>query len=429
MNTLTKQIRSYLPLIAFFIGGMAYAQQPSLQYFRTNDKDGLNVFETPKENDVEFEGMKMWVGGDFAMVFQGLSQSNDGVAAGAPEELNELSSNFNLPAANLNLDIQFQEGLRLHLRTYLSSQHHTETYVKGGYLQIDNLDFIKTGFLSGLMEVATLRFGMDEINYGDTHFRRSDNARSIYNPFVGNYIMDAFTTEPFAEITIQKSGIIGVLGMTNGRLNQVPTPGDDGRVIYGKIGYDNGRDADVRFRITGSFYNSSKESTRDYLFNGDRAGSRFYKLLTSASVDSDFTPRFNPNFASNTSFQINPFVKVGGLEVFGIVERSSNNTEDESGNSIGGSFTQLSGEAIYRFGSTENFYLGGRYNSVSGDKSDAAETSKLSRIDIGGGWFMTKNILTKVQYMKQTYSGDGWNGSVGQGAEFDGVMIEAVIAF
>jgi len=117
------------------------------------------------------------------------------------------------------------------------------------------------------------------------------------------------------------------------------------------------------------------------------------------------------------------------LEFFGIVERATNGAEDESGNSVGGDFTQISGEALYRFGATENFYLGGRYNIVNGKSSDAAETRDLSRIDIGGGWFMTKNILTKVQYIKQTYSGDGWNGSVSQGAEFDGVMIEAVISF
>jgi hypothetical protein len=35
-------------LTALFLTGVvfAYAQQPALQYFRANDKDGLNVFET-----------------------------------------------------------------------------------------------------------------------------------------------------------------------------------------------------------------------------------------------------------------------------------------------------------------------------------------------------------------------------------------------
>ncbi|MDV7392919.1 hypothetical protein RZS08_16230, partial [Arthrospira platensis SPKY1] len=120
----------------------------------------------------------------------------------------------------MNLDVQLQDGVRMHLRTYLSSRHHTEAWVKGGHIQMDNLDFISEGFLSGLMKNARIRIGMDDINYGDSHFRRSDNARGIFNPFVGNYIMDSFTTEVFGEFTYLKDGFIGVLGVTNGKLNQ-----------------------------------------------------------------------------------------------------------------------------------------------------------------------------------------------------------------
>ena len=173
----------------------AYAQAlRDLQNYRAPGKDGLNVFEAPKDNNTRFDGLYVRGGGDFAIDFQGLSQSNDA------NDLVELANNLTLPSANLNLDVQVAQGMRMHLRTYLSSHHHNEAWVKGGYFQIDNLDFIKEGFLSSIMDVTRFRFGMDEINYGDTHFRRSDNAGAIYNPFVENYIMDSFTTEPFAEV-------------------------------------------------------------------------------------------------------------------------------------------------------------------------------------------------------------------------------------
>ncbi|WP_421877867.1 hypothetical protein [Marinoscillum sp.] len=390
-----------------------YAQQPAIQYFRPNNQNGLNVFETPKTTDVEFDGLKVRVGGDFALQFQGISQTNSG------DSLPELANNFNLPTANLNFDVQLADGLRLHMRTYLSSRHHTEAYVKGGYLQIDKLDFIKPGFLSGFMNVATLRFGMDQINYGDVQFRRSDNAMAIYNPFVGNYIMDNFTTEPFAELTIQNNGLIAVLGATNGRLNQSPTPGDDGFVIFGKLGYDKQINDDLRLRLTGSFYNSSDKSTRDYIYGGDRAGGRYYAVIEG----SDFSGRFNPRYGTLNAFQINPFVKFQGLEFFGVFEKMSNNAD------AGGSFTQLGAEALYRFGAEENFYLGGRYNAVSGEQVDGAATTKINRLNIGGGWFLTKNVLTKVEYVKQAYDGAAWDGTLYQGAEFDGLVIEAVIGF
>ena len=41
---------------------------------------------------------------------------------------------------------------------------------------------------------------------------------------------------------------------------------------------------------------------------------------------------------------------------------------------------------------------------------------------------MTKNILTKVEYVKQNYSSTGWTGVL-DGGQFNGLMIEATIAF
>jgi len=415
MKTLIIRFSVLISWMTFMLSGMMYAQQPEIGNYRSNDKLGVNVFEAPK-TDVEFTGLKLRVGGDFALQFQGLSHSNDG--AGDP--LGKVQSNFNLPAANLNFDVQLSKGIRMFLRTYLSSRHHTEAYVRGGYLQMDNLDFINDGFLSGFMEKATIRMGMDEINYGDAHFRRTDNASAIFNPFVGNYIMDAFTTEPFIEVLYRSNGFIGLIGFTNGRLNQSPKPGDNGYVTFGKVGYDNYATDEVRFRITGSFYTSTSNGTRDYLYGGDRAGARYYAIMEG----SDFSGRYNPRYASQTAFQINPFIKASGFEFFGIFEKVSNGDSD-----AGGGYTQLGMEALYRIGEEERFYIGGRFNSVSGTDNDAAADRKISRLNIGGGWFMTNNVVTKLEYVNQSYSGDAWNGSLYEGGGFNGIMIEAAISF
>jgi len=413
MKTITKHI-VVLAVMALMVVGNAVAQQVSgLQYYTAPGKALLNQFENPKTNTVEFEGLRVHVGGDFALQFQGISQTNSG------DSLAELGNNFNLPTANLNFDVQLAPGMRMHLRTYLSSRHHTEAYVKGGFLQIDQLDFVEEGFLSELMEVVSIKVGMDQINYGDAQFRRSDNATALYNPFVGNYIMDTFTTEPFMEVTYQSNGIIGVIGATNGRLNQSVTSTDDGFVLFGKVGYDSQINEDLRLRLTGSFYNSTDKGTRDYIYGGDRAGARYYKV----AEGSDFSGRYNPRFAYQTAFQINPFVKFQGLEFFGVYEMVN------SGADAGGGFTQIGAELIYRLGDDEDFFVGGRYNSVSGEQTDASQTREIDRINIGGGWFLTENVLTKIEYVKQTYGGNGFNGSLYQGAEFSGVTIEAVISF
>ena len=74
-------------------------------------------------------------------------------------------------------------------------------------------------------------------------------------------------------------------------------------------------------------------------------------------------------------------------------------------------------------------YLGGRFNSVKGEASDVALTTEVKRTNIGGGWFLTKNVLTKVEYVTQTYNGTGYDATKFQGAKFDGFVVEAVISF
>ena len=90
---------------------------------------------------------------------------------------------------------------------------------------------------------------------------------------------------------------------------------------------------------------------------------------------------------------------------------------------------------IYRFGKTENFYLGARYNKVTAEDSDAnnwdADNYKeinISRFQLGAGWFMTDNILMKLEYVNQKH--DDYNAtSQFSDGKFKGLMVEAAISF
>lgn len=417
--------------LCFFAFGLK-AQQPSLQYFRPNSQLGLNIFETGKADTLAFTGLKVRVGGDFAMQFQSINQSN------TANNLVELGSDFNLPTANLNLDVQLMNGVRMHLRTYLSASHHNEAWIKGGHLQIDKLDFVKPGFLEGLMDYTTITIGLDEFNYGDAHFRRTDNARAIYNPFIGNYIMDAFSTEAFGDVTFQKSGLLAVVGVTNGKLNQkviVNNQSDNKLSIYGKLGIDKQLSQDLRVRLTGSVYSNQGTTTGTWLYGGDRSGSRYYNVLHTLpdslgnSEGGEFEGRYNARFAKLTAIQINPFIKYKGLEFFGIYELANGSNEIPATADKEGAFTQLAAELVYRFGQDEKFYLAGRYNSVQGKtRESATDNLEINRLNIGGGWFLSKNIVTKLEYVNQQYTGNAWTGRFA-GAEFNGFNIEAAISF
>jgi hypothetical protein len=414
----------------------AYGQRADLQYYRQPGQQGVNVFETSKTDTVAYEGMALRLGGGFALQFQGLSQSN------SEGTLAELGKDFNLPTANLNIDAQLFDGVRMHLRTYLSARHHNESWVKGGHLQIDKLDFIRPGFMEGIMKYTTIRVGLDEFNYSDTHFRRSDNAQALYNPFVENFIMDAFSTEAFGEVTVQKSGFLAVIGLTNGKLNQnvvVTDKSDNKPSFFGKLGYDKQISDDLRLRLTGSWYINHGTTTGTYLYGGDRAGSRYYNVLqtkpdAAGVVQGAFADaRYNAKFLKINALQFNPFLKFKGLEFFGVYEVAdgSEDIKNTAGEVVdqAGKFTQVAGELLYRFGSEEKFYIGGRYNTVAGKNVDkATDELEIKRMNLVAGWFLTKNILAKVEYVDQRYTGNAWTGRFA-GAKFDGIVFEAVIGF
>ena len=413
----------FLVVVFVLITTVSYAQQPAIQYFRPNDRSGVNVYETGKEDTVAWDKLKIRLGGAFALQYQALDHEN------APNNLINLISNFNLPSANLDLDVQLYDGVRLHLRTYLSSRHHTETYVKGGYIQIDKLDFIKKDFLGDLMKKTTIKIGQMENNYGDTHFRRTDNAHALFNPFVGNYIMDSFTTEIGAEVYYQTNGWLAMVGITNGRLNQSVADTATRAAIIVKVGYDKQINEDLRVRLTGSMY-SVNNTSNTYLYGGDRAGSRYFKVMDIAGGSTnDFSGRINPGLKTDmNSIMINPFIKFKGLEFFGVFETTSG--YDKARDTFDGdrTWTQFAGELIYRFGGKEQFYGGARYNTVTGQlPGEESDKVTVDRFNIGGGWFMTKNILAKIEYVSQSYK-DYPPGQF-QDGKFDGLMIEAVIGF
>ncbi len=396
--------------------------QDFLQNFRPNGKAGLYIFETPKDDATSFDKMRVWIGGAYTIQYQSLNHEN------ANNDLAELGSNFNLGTGNLDLNIQLADGLRMHMRTYLSSKHHTEAWVKDGYIQMDKLDFIAPGFLSGFMKYATVKIGHMEINYGDNHFRRSDNGQALHNTFVGNYLMDAFSTEVAGELYLQSNGLIGMVGLSNGRLNQSVTNLTTKPALYGKVGYDKQVSEDLRVRLTGSFYSVMGETNRTYLYGGDRAGSRYYKLFTLADgTSNDFDGRINPGLNSKlTSFVVNPFIKFQGLEFMGTFENASGKAANDGDNTR--SWTQLGAELLYRFGTNENFYVAARYNSASGELAGSTDKVSVNRINVGAGWFLTENVLTKLEYVTQSYN-DYPAGDKYDGANFNGINIEAVVAF
>lgn len=458
-------IRSGLLMALVLLTGSMFAQYGEINYYRPYDKGGLNIFETSKESTVPYDGFKLHISGGFTQQYQNLSHSNTATAVlkdntltpttGDSVNINALYplvGGFNLATANLIIGAQLADGIYVNLENYMSARHHNEFWVKGGYIQIDKLPMF--GNPQWFTDNFTVKVGDMEVNYGDAHFYRTDNANGIYNPFVGENVMDAFATEVAGEFYYKPSnGIIAMLGLSGGLLNSDvkvfvdPNTGDTisrKPSIYGKLGYDKQLNDDLRVRLTASLYMNGGTS-RNTLYGGDRAGSRYYyagetsyymsgsTLTAATATNKAFSGRIDPGFTSKvTSIMINPFVKFHGLEVFATYEMSSGNASlSNTLDSTDRSFSQLAASVVYRFLKDEQVYVGARYNTVSGrlyGYDDTAGDITVNRMQIAAGWFPTENLLLKLEYVNEDYL-DFKTDDSRNGLNFKGVMVEASVGF
>ena len=424
-----------------------FVQKIGVQRMRPNDQRGINMFETPKKDLVPFTGLALEFGAAFTQQFQGLKHENSAVTmtpTGSTVNANALMPigwGFNNAVANAYINAQLAPGIRVAMTGYLSSRHHNETWVKDGFLLIDEspIDFAP---LNALMNYVTVKAGHFEINYGDTHFRRTDNGNAMYNPFVGNTILDAFTTEIGGEVYFRND--MGVIAMVSGLAGEskgmVTRPDDRSIAWVTKLGFDRQINKDLRVRLTGSTFNQPS-ATNNTLFAGDRAGSRYYMVLenTAATEAAQYSSGLvNPGFGDKLrSYSINPFIKYQGVEFFADITNAKGRKATETEYRDVG---QQSFEAVYRFGSNEKLFVGARHNTVDGTLNLTRPASNLgplmtvnqdinvSRQQFSAGWFITPALMVKGEYMTQKYS-DFPTWDLRNNGKINGFVIEGVVAF
>ena len=102
----------------------------TIQHYRPHDSRSINQFEPPKEPGAPYDGFVLSWGGGFTQQFQALHHSNNAtpVISGVPpvnqNQLKKIGAGFNNAAANMYMDAQLAEGIRVEMTTYLSSRHH-----------------------------------------------------------------------------------------------------------------------------------------------------------------------------------------------------------------------------------------------------------------------------------------------------------------
>ena len=452
--------------VAAFLPAVLTAQQPTVSNLRAYDKSGINVFEDPKDSASIFNGIKVKFGAGFTQQFQNLKHKNPGAfnnEAGSftngvsvpGNKLKPVTAGFQTAQANLYMDVQLADGIRLNITSYLSTKHHNETWVKGGYIQFDKLPF-KGQVWSDIMKVTTIKIGHFELDYGDEHFRRSDGGQALYNPFMEGNIMDEFATEIGGQVMVRKNGLFGIVGLSSGMIkgnvdSLYKSANPDNNLhkspsLLLKAGFDKQLADRIRVRVSGSYY-GNQSSGGNTLFGGDRSGSNYQFIMeqnsnnpastTGSGSPLAFSGRFNPGFSKKiNALMLNGFLKVQGLELFGTYETASGRTSKEENDRKA---NQYAIDGVYRFGTSENLFVGVRYNAVSARLADNtagtgsgaiayAGNVNVNRFATSAGWFLTKNILMKAEYVVQQYK-DFPGADYRAGGKFNGYVIEAIVGF
>lgn len=421
--------------IALSLAATAFAATSSfaqIQNVRPADSRGINVFENPKADTTTFKKITVGFGGAFEQDFQNLTHTNTAtpvlVAGVNKNALMPIGPGFNTAMANVDLNVQLAQGIRVNLITYLSTRHHNDTWVKGGYLSIDASP-VNIPMLNNVMKYTTLKIGQFDVDYGDAHYRRTDAGNGMYNPFIGNLIMDAFSTEIGATAYFRRDGFLAAAGFTQGTSDgQVQAPGQHQPAYVAKLGFDKQLSENLRVRLTGGMYTDAK-ATANVLYSGDRGGSHYFDVMeNTASTESGnaWSGNLQPGFSNRVaSYVVNPFVKYHGLEFFGNFETSTGGAATETTDRT---WRQNSGDFIYRFLPEEKAYIAYRYNKATGELVGNPVDANIVRQQFAAGFFITKNILTKVEYINQDYN-NFLATDIRNGGNFKGVMISGVVAF
>jgi len=259
------------------------------------------------------------------------------------------------------------------------------------------------------------------------HFRRSDNGQAMFNPLIGNLIMDAFTTEIGGEVYGRSKNWLSMIAVTGGEVRgTVLKPENRSPSVIGKLGYD-GNLGDARLRLTGSIY-TTHTSNNNTLYSGSRAGSRYYWVLENVSATENgnaWSGDLQPGFSRKvTAWVANPYIEWKGLELFGNIEQAKGRNGVETSDRT---WNQYAGEGVYRFLKNQ-LYVAGRYNVAKGRPVGFTDDVSIDRTEAGGGWFLTNNLEAKAEYVQQNYK-DYPITDIHHEGKFHGVMVEAVVSF
>lgn len=367
------------------------------------------------------------LGMDAVTVWQALEHEDE---AGT---LPDLESGFQAALGNFHLYAGLAEGIDVYAELYLSSKHHPgEVMDREGWVRIsklpDNWDLLG---LNPIFRHLDIKAGHFEVDFGNQHLYRSDNAQVQRNPLIGNPVVDPNVVEAGFELIGYAGNFYALAGLGSGVTVEDFQPGR-GYSRHLKLGVV---PRDSSYHVAASLYTVNhsgnpsgypNDGSAASLFSGNRSGSRYSGVIRAGSPDAG---QLNVGRGQDVlAWQLDAAYRGYPVALNGFVGWMED--ADLNGSAEGEpreSWTYYGADAKLDL-LFEMVYLAARYSgaSTSEFRGQSVE-SRVNRFQLGAGYRLVQQVLFKVEYVTQAYSGFP---AVYEGdPSFDGFLVEGSVSF
>lgn len=327
--------------------------------------------------------------------------------------------------------------IEMYFDLYLASRNHpSQTYGDQGYLLVKGIpeNLGQPRLLKAIFNKVDLKAGAFLVEFGDQDRHRSNNAIVQSNPLIGNFVIDP----NFVSVGVQlqsKPGRFGWLVAGTNGTNTEDFQTGRGNALNAKIyAYP------IKpLRTSFSIYTVNHDETpaaggsRATLFSGNRSGERYGAVLGGGQAPGGVLPQAGKDVRAgqfDVTYDGDSPVKLYGH--YGVT--SDKDTNGSGAGQPEDRWRYYAGDVVYRF--TPAIYAAARYSAADAMKiSNIHSNGKVDRIQFGGGLWLTRNLLVKVEYVTQKYRGFTQGNMVNNGIQawrnpsFKGVVSEVSFAF
>ena len=242
----------------------------------------------------QWKDMQVLMGFQAVTRFQILEQ-DDAFSGGTPKT--DTDPGFQTPFGDLSFLARFDDVMDVYYDLYLASRpHESSTYGHEGFIILHRMpgSLGENNFIQRFFEIADVKVGAFDIDFGDSRYRRSNNARVQYNPLVGNFLVDPETDEIGVEVYSKPARLNWLVGLTGGSTTG-HSDEEGGFGLHGKLWSEVA--ADLRAALSAYRVDHSASGTgtaasgdKSSLFSGSRSGGPYDEVFAGGSAPGQILP-------------------------------------------------------------------------------------------------------------------------------------------